>query len=553
MPLTLADYLRQYAAGSTTPMDWSNPDAQFQVPMGEWGDFTTPGGSIRSNLEFALPLLAKAGGLNGRLDPNTPVDPRYVQEGEAASGFFGLLPEWGVAALASMGVGAAASGLAAGAGTGGINAGIPAGAGYGAADVAAGMLPEFGSHAAMDAWASGLGSTGGSMPGFNFDLDLADLFSGNYPTNVDSPLSGNSWFDSVDAGDKVLGQDMLNLNNQSYEGFIKSLQASGMNATDAVKLASNVAKGMGNSSIGSGLGAIGNGIGGLLSGLGGIGGLGGAALGALLGSMNGSKKIDDAVTTQNTTINQQYAPYLNDLLGQGSNLFRTPQDSTLEDNARQSLDRTVQGGNLTSNPAMHYLTPAASGSLVNTGPTFQQQLATANGQFLNPQANPYLSQFYDRAAGELEGKLSPSFGHMQAFGGNSGYNLAKSRGLADLGTSIYGGQYNAERDRMHNAQQSLQNSYTNDRQQQMAAAGQIGGLYGNERGLQQQASGMVPAFNMGNQLNDWTRFGQFGNLLNGSSIGRTQTTSTPIYENKLGGMFSGAMAGNIFGKGLFGG
>lgn len=156
----------------------------------------------------------------------------------------------------------------------------------------------------------------------------------------------------------------------------------------------------------------------------------GAGLGGLLGSMNGAKKIDDAVTSE-----------------------------------------------YSSNP---FLSPLATNEMAKT----------IRGDYLNPDSNPYLKQTYDRAAGEIGARLSPSFGHMEAFGQNSGWQNAYGRSLADLGTSLYGGNYNQERNRQYGAM------------------------------------GSVP----------------FGN---------TKFSSTPVYSNPMGGIMSGAMAGGLLGGKLF--
>lgn len=205
-----------------------------------------------------------------------------------------------------------------------------------------------------------------------------------------------------------------------------------MGATDWLKLGSQALSGLG------GLGGAApnvNTMGGLGSLFGGnnstLGMLGGGALGALLGGLGESKKIGDATTT-------------------------------------------TSGFNST-------LSPAAEAEM----------LKTIRGDYLNPDSNPWLKSTFDRSAGEIQSKLSPSFGHMEAFGQNSGFQNAYGRSLADLGTSLYGGNYN------------------NERQRQFGAAS--------------------------------------------SAPNYTQSQTTPIYANKMGGMFSGALAGGLLGGKLFGG
>lgn len=72
---------------------------------------------------------------------------------------------------------------------------------------------------------------------------------------------------------------------------------------------------------------------------------------------------------------------------------------------------------------------------------------TISGQYLDPSTNKYLEDYFRLGSERIKGSLSPSFGHMQAFGQHSGYNEALSRGLGDFATGLYGGNYAKERDR----------------------------------------------------------------------------------------------------------
>lgn len=72
---------------------------------------------------------------------------------------------------------------------------------------------------------------------------------------------------------------------------------------------------------------------------------------------------------------------------------------------------------------------------------------TLQGGFMG--ANPYLDQAFDRAALQTQNQLASQFG-------GSGRNIAASQGLRsqqlnDLATGIYGGAYDAERNRMQDA------------------------------------------------------------------------------------------------------
>ena len=79
--------------------------------------------------------------------------------------------------------------------------------------------------------------------------------------------------------------------------------------------------------------------------------------------------------------------------------------------------------------------------------TNQNLTATMRGDYLSPEANPWLDQTFDKGVEQIKATLSPKFGHMQAFGGSSGYNEALGRSTSDLASNIYGGNYQAERER----------------------------------------------------------------------------------------------------------
>ena len=74
---------------------------------------------------------------------------------------------------------------------------------------------------------------------------------------------------------------------------------------------------------------------------------------------------------------------------------------------------------------------------------------TLRGDFLLPGTNPYLQGTFDRAANTVQNRLDTQFG---GAGRNLGASLpAVRQELSDLATGIFGGNYNAERDRQTQA------------------------------------------------------------------------------------------------------
>jgi hypothetical protein len=140
----------------------------------------------------------------------------------------------------------------------------------------------------------------------------------------------------------------------------------------------------------------------------------------------------------------------------------------------------------------------------------KQYSDTINGMYLDPATNKYLTDYFNAGAERIKGTVSPSFGHMQAFGSHTGYNEALSRGLGDFATGLYGGNYAKER----------------DRQTQLTAA--------------------APNFL---QSQSQAAFSPYQNYLNTIS-GLGKKKEQPFYENQMGNMLGGAMAGYGLG-GLF--
>jgi hypothetical protein len=140
-------------------------------------------------------------------------------------------------------------------------------------------------------------------------------------------------------------------------------------------------------------------------------------------------------------------------------------------------------------------------------PAENQMKATIQGDYLN--SNPYLDRAFNMGADRITERLSPSFGHMQAFGGNSGYQQALGRSLGDYATQVYGGNYQ------------------------------------QERGRQVAAAGAAPGFTTQATSTAWDPFKNFMSVA-GGRFGGSQ--SQPYFNNPFGSMASGALlGGKLFG------
>lgn len=158
----------------------------------------------------------------------------------------------------------------------------------------------------------------------------------------------------------------------------------------------------------------------------------------------------------------------------------------------------------------------------------QNMLNTIRGDYLSPDSNPYLQATYDKAARGVTDQynystmpqLSRAFGNQQAFGGSSAFgeafgkaNQGLATGLADLGTGIFGGNYQSE------------------------------------RGRQFSAAGAAPDYSSAMQTSPYAGIQAYGNIV-GKGFG--SQTQQPYFQNPAGGAMSGLLGGyalsNLFGK-----
>lgn len=177
--------------------------------------------------------------------------------------------------------------------------------------------------------------------------------------------------------------------------------------------------------------------------------------------------------------------------------------------AGQDAAGSIASGNFLSGPASQFYTSMFAGP--NAGNpaadyAYQDMLAwnpnqaaqyltpTAQGQFVNPESNPYLDAYYDRATQNVQRtfqeSLSPGLDAQYSMSGRLGSgSYANARDtledqygqqLGDIATGIYGGAYDQER------------------QRQMSAAGQLGGMFNQDYANRLQGTGQFgDIYNMG--------------------------------------------------------
>jgi hypothetical protein len=156
---------------------------------------------------------------------------------------------------------------------------------------------------------------------------------------------------------------------------------------------------------------------------------------------------------------------------------------------------------------------------------------TINGGFLG--ANPYLDQTFNRAALQTQNQLSSQFaGHGRNIGASEDL---RSGQLNDLATGIYGGAYDAERNR----QQAAIGNAAGLANQDYVDLGQLAGVGAQREGLaQDQANAPGAALDQ---------------YLGRVSGGGGTSTYQPSNRNRFAGAIGGGMMGSQMGGQMSGG
>lgn len=195
---------------------------------------------------------------------------------------------------------------------------------------------------------------------------------------------------------------------------------------------------------------------------------------------------------------------------------------------------------------------ATNGSPVNSAN--QGMLTdTLNGNYLDPNSNPYLKSTYDQAAKSVQGTVNSAFGQGGRYG--SGLNQqVLGNSLDNLATDIYGGNYQQERTKQLGASalapQAANQDYTD-----LSA---LSGVGGQQQGQSQNAiNDAINRFNTNNAA-PAQNIQNYVGLLNGAGGqygASTGTNTQPYYQNNtastLGLLGSlGGVGGGL--SGLFG-
>ena len=191
-----------------------------------------------------------------------------------------------------------------------------------------------------------------------------------------------------------------------------------------------------------------------------------------------------------------------------------------------------------------------------------QALSTIQGDYLNPQTNPYLQQTYDLAADRMGDAFSrgtaaqtdANFSRAGAFGGSAwqeaqeGNQRAFGDSLANLGNQVFGQNYQRERQNQLGMTQFAPNLAAQDYRDAEALLN-VGGM---QQGLgQQYLTDDAQRFQQAQQY-PYQQFQTFGQMFN-PALG-SQSTQTSPGVSPVNGLLGGALGGlGIYNMGQQGG
>jgi hypothetical protein len=181
-------------------------------------------------------------------------------------------------------------------------------------------------------------------------------------------------------------------------------------------------------------------------------------------------------------------------------------------------------------------TRATAGSPL-MGQANTEMLKQLRGDYLDPTSNPFITNLYNKLAGDVTSGVQSQFTSAGRLG--SGANQEVLAGaLGDLGTQLYGQNYLAERGNMNNALMAAPQMAETDYNDIM----RLRSVGAEREGLQEAA--LADAMNR-YQYQQALPYEKLRNYqaATGGSYGQTQTNVQPLQRNMAAGLLSGGLAG----------
>jgi len=229
-------------------------------------------------------------------------------------------------------------------------------------------------------------------------------------------------------------------------------------------------------------------------------------------------------------------PYLTDLLQRGQSTTNNPFSFYNGDTVAGFSPEQEMGFNLGTQRA---LSGSPTLNAANRNIT-----STLNGDYLNPSSNPYLKGTVDQALGDVQTRVNSQFNNNNF--GSSAHQETLARDLGNQANSLYG------------------QNYTNERNNQLNAAGQAGGLAGADymdanylQGIGAQRQDLANQY-LGNSSNIYNQAAQFpydqlqryqSVVGSGSGQGGTSTSTQPNQNQSNG--FADALGLGLSAASLF--
>ena len=272
-----------------------------------------------------------------------------------------------------------------------------------------------------------------------------------------------------------------------------------------------------------------------------------AAAIAGVSALNGLMNSGDQTVTQQQQLPSFLQPYGPLYAQAGYNLFNQPYQAYPYETVAPFTQDQQSAMDMVRQRSM------AGSPVVNAAQ--QQTLNTINGDYLNPQTNPYLQQTFDQAANRVTDAFSRGtaaqtdarFARAGAFGG-SAWNQAQQANqtalgdsLAGMAANIFGNNYAQERNRQQQAAQFAPNLAAQDYRDAEALLN-VGGM--QQQLGQQYLTDDASRFQQAQQY-PYQQFQMFGSMFS-PNFGMNSTQSYPGVSP-----LSGALGGALGGVGLY--
>ena len=171
------------------------------------------------------------------------------------------------------------------------------------------------------------------------------------------------------------------------------------------------------------------------------------------------------------------------------------------------------------------------------GQANSEMMKQLQGDYLDPTSNPFISNLYNKLAGDVTSGVQSQFTSAGRLGSGANQEVL-ANSLGDLGTQLYGQNYLSERANMNNALMAAPQMAETDYNDIMRLRS-----VGSEReGLQEAA--LADAMNryQYQQALPYEKLRNF-QAATGGSYGQTQTNVQPLRRNVASGLLSGGLAG----------